>query len=228
MNKYALIAEIKTPILGKITSLDALLTYALAQRLEGDFEKASQELPLIKTEGLYHASTGIVENAEPFRTTYIASLHANHWLDIDQIKKNARTGKHPRLSDKRKREFGNVMHEHTGTFGNNIWFFFEGDGEAVLKLMQDLPFIGKKNTTGWGELGHLELEEASVNGVLDRNNYPLRAIPEHLYQGVINDEVIIADTTWKPPYWAFENRDKCYIKSKKYDLEELENMLVNE
>jgi hypothetical protein len=228
MNKHALIIDIKTPIIGKIMTLDTLLAYVVAQRLDGDFSKAYNQLPLKQTNGLYHASTGIIHQPEPFSTTYIAGLHAGHYLDADIVEINSRTGKHPRLSEKRKREFGNVMHKYYGTFGKSIWFFFEGDGDEVINLMMEMPFIGKKSTTGWGELNldSIEIETATVNGVLDVDGYPLRPIPDFLYKGVKNNDVIIADTCWKGPSWAFENREKCYIKSKEYGYNQLENMLT--
>ena len=109
MSRFRVTAHIKASISGGYATLDALLAALLFDRLD-DVEAAHAAVPLANTNGLFHASAAIYEHIDIGRTTFVASLRAQHDLDPDLIRKNkAGTGPHRSISTKREREFGNVF-----------------------------------------------------------------------------------------------------------------------
>ena len=106
MDRFRVTAHLRTPIIfgGGYATLDGLLGALLFDSLE-NVDAAHAAIPLANTEGLFHASAAIYEPVEVGRTTFVASLRAQHDLDPDLIQKNkAGTAPHRAISTKRERE----------------------------------------------------------------------------------------------------------------------------
>jgi hypothetical protein len=133
--------------------------------------------------------------AAQYRATLTASLHARHDLDPDLLRRG-RGGVLPRIGEKRRREYGNVQNPAEGFAATAIWWFAEGDPEAVNGLLRAIHRVGKKHTAGYGEVGQREVEPVdSVDGVLDRERYPLRPIPAEIYNG--KADAVVTDAAWR-------------------------------
>lgn len=222
--RFVIRAELRTPILireGELT-LDSVLAAVVFART-GDLEQAHNALPLTRSEEVWHASSAFLESPSPYSVMLTAALHATHDLNPAQIAKS-RGGNLPRLSEKRRREFGNVQNLVTGYIATAVWWFGQGDIEGVRDLLQDVRHVGKKHTAGYGLLDNVELETASVDGVTDSLGYPMRPVPIDRFFG--RQDAVQADSAWRPAYWKIEHRARCFVPTTVlYQRDDLERWL---
>lgn len=85
----------------------------------------------------------------------------------------------------------------------------EGDADQVLELLQDIEFIGKKRTAGFGQVRGWELMESDLDGITDANRQPLRPVPLTMWHG--DQDAIRADAAWRPAYWMPQHRAICAV-----------------
>lgn len=211
MSRFRVTAHIKVPIIfgGGYATLDALLAALLFDRLE-DVEAAHAAVPLANTNGLFHASAAIYEPIDIGRTTFVASLRAQHDLDPDLIRKNkAGTGPHRSISTKRERDFGNVFNTYRRIAAPQIDWYAEGDADAVRDLLQDARFIGKRRASGFGEVERWALEPDELDGITGHLDEPLRPVPVEMFTG--DQTAIRADAAWRPAYWNPAHRAICFV-----------------
>jgi len=224
VERFVARVELRTPVLlGGFLTLDALLAAVLFEQT-GDIDRAHGEIPLANTGGMWHASAALLEDPVQYRATLTASLHAGHDLDPDLLKRG-RGGVLPRIGEKRRREYGNVQNPVEGVAAPALWWFGEGDPDAVEALLRGVRHVGKKHTAGYGEVSYLDLEPVeATNGVLDAEGFPLRPVPAEIYTG--NPDAVVADAAWRPAYWRLENRAKCYVPERtRFTRAELEALL---
>lgn len=214
---YAYTARLNSPVLGNIPTLDALLINRLTVNKQQDWRKSLTECPIKSSHELFHCSTGLVENALPLKITYVASLHAKHSLNLNAVELNNK-GRHKPIDGARNKTFGDSMDTYTGLSGNSITWFFDGDPDQVFELMSGILFVGKKHSTGYGELYEREIIKAKVSH-LGLNAEPLRPIPVAVFK--YTNEIIV-DATWKPAYWDFDNSEDCVVLEQNFDTEKLE------
>lgn len=207
--RFVVRAELRSPMLGNPVTLDALLAALIFERT-GSVSAAHENIPLSCHEGLWHASSAFFEDGTPLKVTFTASLRAGHDLEPSLIATSPRTGQLPRLSEKRTREFGNVQNDVRGVAATAVWWFAEGDTEAVRELLEGLRFVGKKNAHGYGEIAILQIEQQEgTDGILGPQSMPLRPVPADLFRG--NGAAVQAEAAWRPPYWRVESRTRCFV-----------------
>lgn len=204
--RFALKVELRTPLLGLPATLDGLLAGLIFDATQS-IEQAHSEIPLARTAELWHGSAGFLEDAVPLKASLVASLRAQHDLDIDLVAR--RGGKLPRVSDKRAREFGPVLSEWSGHAARAVWWFGEGDVDAVGRLLTDVRHLGKKRAQGFGEVVTFDLAPARTNGVVANDREPLRPIPVEMQLAA--PESVVAEAAWRPAYWKPHNRTACHI-----------------
>lgn len=202
-------ASLKSPLIcnGYLT-FDALLGSLLFDRYQ-DVEKAHAEIPILCTNGLYHASAAQADVFEKGNYAITGNIRAKHDLNADYIKKN-KTGLklHTKLGETRRREFGPVMSSYSTIITSTIFWDVIGDQDAIEALLPLAMFIGKRRNSGFGEVTGWEFDAGENDGLLDDNGAPLRPIPMHLYDG--DKTLPVTDAAWKPAYWNPENRSACY------------------
>lgn len=217
MNVY--IAELRTPVLKSFPTLDALLAYQLTQQYDGDWEKAINDVPIKRLNGLFYCSSAIIENPTPYNRCFIGGLQATHRLSTEMVKLNKK-GLHGTISKNRRQDFGNVENSYSGLSGVAVWWFFDGDPIAVKELMSGVQFIGTQRKAGYGELGERQMMTAKVSHK-DLSGNPLRPIPRTQMSG----GGIVIDAAWQPPYWGYDTREPCTSITQHYTTEMLEEMI---
>lgn len=211
MYRFRVTAHLKGPVVfgGGYATLDALLGALLFDRLY-DVDAAHAAIPIASTQGLFHASAAIYEAIEVGRTTFVASLRAQHDLDANLIRKNkAGTALHRAISTKRERDFGNVFNTYRRVVTPRIDWYAEGDSDAVLDLLMQAHFIGKRRASGFGEVERWTIEPDELDGITGHLDEPLRPVPIEMFRGDLTS--IRADAAWRPAYWHPAHRAICFV-----------------
>jgi hypothetical protein len=209
MEKFTIRATLVTPAIISTLTLDGLLGAMLFDELQ-DVDKAHEAIPLRCRDGLYHASVAqFIEPIESGTHAFIAGLRATHDLDLDLIKQGKDGGPHRFIGLTRRSDFGNVMNGYKTIVAKAIEWHAEGDAEAVLDLLREVDFIGKKRTAGFGQVRQWELIESELDGITDISGQPLRPVPLTMWSGA--SDVIRADAAWKPAYWLPQHRAICAV-----------------
>lgn len=209
-DRFRITAALRTPvILTSYATLDGLLAAILFERL-GDVEAAHAAVPLVSSDGLFHASAARLVNATgTVPVGCIAGLRTDHDLPLDIIAKNkAGDGPHKAAGPKRRREFGNVANNYVAWVASAVEWTAEGDGDAVFELLDDVTAIGKRRGAGWGEVLGWEIELTDDDGVVGAAGSVLRPVPVERLRGA---PAVIADAAWRPAYWVLSNRTTCYV-----------------
>lgn len=209
MDKFTIRATLVTPAIISTLTLDGLLGALLFDELQ-NVDQAHAAIPLRCREGLYHASVAqFIDPIESGTHAFIAGLRATHDLDLDLIKQGKDGGPHRSIGLTRRSDFGNVMNNYKTIAAKSIEWHAEGDAEAVLDLLHEVEFIGKKRTAGFGQVREWELIESELDGITDTNGQPLRPVPLTMWSGA--SDVIRADAAWKPAYWLPQHRAICAV-----------------
>lgn len=205
-------AELKSPIILKgYLTFDALLGALLFDRLQ-DPDKAHDAIPLRRTNGLFHASAAMMEPQEVRSVSFAASLRARHDLDADLFRKKSDGSRIYRtMSEHRRRDYGNVLSSYRTVETSSVSWHCVGDEEAILDLLGEAEFIGKKRSAGFGQVNAWDCEESDLDGLTGRLGEPLRPIPVHMFSG--DRTLPVLDAAWKPAYWNPANRAPCYAPS---------------
>jgi hypothetical protein len=209
MEKFTIRASLVTPAIISTLTLDGLLGAILFEDLQ-DIDKAHSAIPLQCQDGLYHASVAqFIDQIESGKHGFIAGLRASHDLDLDLIKQGKDGGPHRFIGLTRRSDFGNVMNGYQTVVAKGIEWHAEGDPEEVLELLQEVEFIGKKRTAGFGQVRGWELIESDLDGITDKHGQPLRPVPLTMWNG--DKDAVRADAAWKPAYWLPQHRAICAV-----------------
>ena len=208
--KIKIQATLKTPIImqGYLT-FDALLGALLFEQCQ-DVEKAHAAIPLKSDQGLFYASAAILEQKiDSGDVTFVANLRAQHDLNPDLIKKNKDgTRLHRKLGLGRRQDYGAVLNNYKTTTATAVSWDIVGDFDEISDLLRNVNFIGKKRTSGFGEVISWDFLESQTDGLVSIDRQPLRPIPVEKFTG--DTSLPIIDAAWKPAYWNPENRAACY------------------
>ena len=209
MERFAIRAELVTPAIISMLTLDGLLGALLFEELQ-DVDQAHAAIPLQCTDGLYHASMALPVGPVVFgKHGLIAGLRASHDLDLDLIKRSKDGQPHRHIGLTRRSDFGNVLNGYQTMVAKAIEWHAQGDAEQVLELLQDVEFIGKKRTAGFGQVRGWQLIESELDGVADKAGQPMRPVPLTMWRG--DPQAIRADAAWRPAYWLPQHRAICAV-----------------
>lgn len=209
METFTITADLLTPAIINTLTLDGLLGAILFEELQ-DVDRAHAAIPLRCRDGLYHASMALpVGEAQGGRHGFIAGLRATHDLDLALIKLGAGGQPHRKIRLKRRSDFGNVMNGYKTLVAPALCWHAEGDPDQVLELLQEVEFIGKKRTAGFGQVRGWRLAESALDGVADASGQPLRPVPLAMWHG--DPDAIRADAAWRPAYWLPQHRAICAV-----------------
>lgn len=210
MERFKLQARLKTPIvLRGYTTLDALLMSVLSK---GDVSN------LLKcVDGLYFASAALPEELGlQQKASFVASMRPDHtpeWSNL--IRPNARTkngwaeGNDLKIGLSRQREGGNILNTYIAKYAPVVEWHAVGDGEAVLSLLKETQFLGKRRTCGYGEVAKWSLHQGELDGIVGYAHEPMRPIPVERWEH--GGDWVPQEAAWKAPYWELANRTKCYV-----------------
>lgn len=210
MDRFRVTMTMGSPIVsnGGYMTLDALLAALIFERT-GDLERAHSEIPLQRTQGLWHASGAVFEKQDDASVSFVANLQARHDLDLDLIARNKAGNTHTAMGLTRRRDFGAVMNSYRMLTVPEITWYAEGDVQTVEHLLHDVGFIGKRRASGYGQVATVRLEPDELDGVTGFFGEPLRPVPVELFKG--DQTALKADAAWRPAYWHPENRAICFV-----------------
>ena len=209
MDRFTIRAELVTPAIISTLTLDGLLGAILFEDLQ-DVDRAHAAIPLRCRDGLYHASAALqVDPIGVGKHSLIAGLRATHDLDLDLIRQGKGGQPHRHIGLTRRSDFGNVLNSYQTLVAGGIQWHAEGDAEHVLELLEEVEFIGKKRTAGFGQVRGWQLIESELDGITDALGQPLRPVPLSMWQG--DDGVVRADAAWRPAYWLLQHRAICAV-----------------
>ena len=208
MQNLIFTAKLRSPLIKQgFLTFDGLLAAVLFDRC-GDVEEAHSTIPILCTDGLFHASAAITMPVVPGSYSIAASMRADHDLDADLFPKNKSGRIHRKMDRKRRRDLGNVLSSYPTISTPDVSWICTGDRDQISELLGDLQFIGKKRAQGFGEVIEWSVENTDLDPLLDENGAPRRPIPEHMFRG--DQNLPQQDLTWRPAYWNLENRAVCY------------------
>lgn len=95
-----------------------------------------------------------------------------------------------------------------------ITFWVKGDLAKLQDMLQYIPYIGKKGTSGFGKIDHFEITECEQDHSCFHPLYGTnRPIPTKSSDIIYDKEktVQIANVGFKPPNWAVENQTLCIL-----------------
>lgn len=199
---FTLRALLRAPYIAQgHATLDALLMAVLER---GDVRD------LIHCEDdLYYASGVIaVDSTGTYRAAFVASMRPDRtpeWLEV--IKPNSRGGTDVAIGQSRQREAGNIVNAYKGVVCRAVEWHATGDMAAVLNVVHDVQFIGKRRGSGFGEVERWEAEPGELDGLVGFLGEPLRPIPFDRWTS--GGDYPAIEAAWRAPYWNPANRTKC-------------------
>ncbi len=203
VDMFVLRARLRSPVIQRgYSTLDALLMAVLGR---GDVTDL-----LHCVDGLYHASAGFpVDVIGQSTAAFVASMRPEHtpgWRAV--IQPNTRGGD-VQIGLTRQREGGNVLNEYKAQVARAVEWYATGNKEAVLEAVQDVAFIGKKRSAGYGEVDRWEAQPGELDGVVGYLGEPLRPVPTERWTA--GGDWVPVEAAWKAPYWDVRNRTRCFV-----------------
>ena len=204
-----------TPLIsqeGGYMTLDGLLA-ALKFEATGDLEQAHNDLPLQRTQGVWHASAAHLDTWHVGRVGFVANLRAAHDLDMTLIARKKDGQPHTKLGLARRRDFGAVMNSYKSHAASTISWYAQGDAGEVERMLQGVAFIGKRRASGFGQVSGMRIEPDELNGVTGYFGEPLRPVPVDIFLEAFGGDAssLRADAAWRPAYWNPDNRAICHV-----------------
>jgi hypothetical protein len=210
--KFRISAVMVTPVI--ITAhgtLDGLLGALLFDEVK-DVDLAHASIPLLCTDGLFHASAAhMLGVTSSQKIGFVAGLRAAHDLDLSLMENSPLGGPHKSMGLARRKEFGNVANSYTAHSAAVLEWTAEGDGDRVIDMLRGVAFIGKRRNAGFGEVASWHIESADDSGVVGADGCVLRPVPVEVL-GLGRTDVM-ADAAWRPAYWNPLHRAGCYVPS---------------
>lgn len=214
MNAVAIRIEIGTPlVLRHLLHLDALLA-----RVVTDNGGSVEDLPLKRTDGVWHASAAFVETG-PFGAvaagqTRLKSLRKCHFPEgvLDRCPPGKRTISEMSVFRSRLTPY------ETLEGAKALWWTCEGDVGAIVDLLADITHFGAYHKVGYGQRSSgaqiYQIKSANPAGIAAANGQPVRAIPTRIWEGafglVRHPRAVVAQATWQPDYRLSE-RCECLM-----------------
>jgi hypothetical protein len=208
---------LKSPIIpGRRLMLDALLSGLLFART-GDPARAVEEIPLARVGETWCGSQALLEGpCATVPTVYAMALRAERDLSPGSVRPDGRGGKFQRIETKRG-PYQNRLTEMLTYEARAVWFCGRGDLDAIRGLLEDVPTIGKKRSSGFGAISResIDIEEIDheLAGLMLSDGTPARAVPLETWREIGGgDDVEMAYEAARPPYWQSEH-ETCAVPS---------------
>lgn len=159
---------------------------------DGDYYK---QLPFLKmNDGIYHASKPFYEISHISNETIIKSFNLDLYLELQGDMSNA-----PTIKNNKSGRYKQHKVEFELIYTDKITYYANGHFEYIEKLLQNLNFIGKKTSIGWGKVFSIEIEELKEDFSLFRDNTQSRHLPD--IPKYRSKDVYKVNIPLTPPYW---------------------------
>ena len=218
---FRITAELSTPLLlsgETYLTLDALLSGVLFEDT-GSVERALTEIPLDRTDGVWHGSSVFLDSCAirataPFRCGIgMRDLESGAFerLALKTISRGDRRGEIAHI-DTVRGTYQSTLEYYSVYRTPRVHWFGCGRIEAVEDLLRGVPGIGKKRRQGYGQVAHIEIEpideDLSLSRVVDGTRAAMRPIALEDWQRFYpsTPSPAIGCTRAAPPYFKGEAR----------------------
>lgn len=216
MQTYKITFKLATPVsFIDIPTFDGILSYAFArEKLKG--QGFAQKINIAKEEMIDFSEMPITMHEKGyFMASWMfwdetkAVEHTQRWRKrwANQHDKIVDFGKNQRKIEINKGAFKSYDMPLRVISIDKVWFYFQSDSiQEVDNLVKSwIYFIGKKRSQGYGEISYFNIEQVDFDF-----SKIFRPIPVELSEYNLK-EVEIKYCAWKPPYWRYENFNKCIV-----------------
>ena len=215
--------EVKPPIY--ITSpwlnLDSIIQYLCTRDALGDLfyclpthetiDVSLLDLPLKKTEDVYHASVGVYDTISQLKMNTIykrftdkETYHLTKRHQRGRIKTN-------------QGHFKDFMINLPALITNKIIFYCNGDKKELERLLYHLTGVGKKTSITSGNVQKIHITETLEDYSFFKDGEIMRTLPLTLKIPLF-EGATIQRQPYKPPYWNKDNISMCYVPESQVKL----------
>ena len=206
MNGFAIRITVDTPVvLNNLLHLDGVLGSLLVRR-----RKDPLQVPLREVDGVFCGSAAILETG-PFGAV------ERRIIRVKSVREQEIPSRLFRGISARQRMIGEMSRYRTQLRDypafdciKAVWFAGDGDGQAALDLLEDMPSIGAMMPAGYGHVTGrkvFNLRQVSDPGILLEDGRPARAVPLSMWERLglpKHPRAIISEQRFRPPYWEGE------------------------
>ena len=201
--------------------LDSILSYlCLREALDDLFycmpteetiDVSLLDLPLKKTDDVYHSSIGVYSD--------------NSKLYCDTIYKRFTDKETYKLTKKQQKgriktnqgHFKDFMINLPILITDNVTFYCNGDKKELKRLLSHLTNIGKKGSIGGGRINKVIINETTEDNSFFKDGKVMRPIPATMDVPVF-EGMIFQKQPYKPPYWDKNNVCMCIVPENQIKL----------
>ncbi|KZX84834.1 hypothetical protein A3715_17505 [Oleiphilus sp. HI0009] len=198
-------------IVNHFLTLDGVLSWAMFQAT-GDIEKAANELPIKRTDGIYHASS--VRFSLPIKKE-IADFTAGLRGEEDLSTNKFRPDKKKYIGfDNARGDYKAQLDGYNAIRSKEAVFYCVGEKEKIEELLTFLPGLGKKTNQGFGAYQYITITEiAEDKSMYDDRLGVMRPVNEETLRKLgVNTHNCISDvTSIAPPYWDKNKQVECLV-----------------
>lgn len=163
------------------------------------------QVPIKKTEDVYHASVSIFDKANLYQSTIYKRFDDKN---INRLDKRQRRG---RIQTNRG-YFKDFMINIPFITPETVTFYTCADKTELERLIPYLRQLGKKGDIGGGRILDYSIKEIEADYSFFKEGKIMRPIPPHLAKTVpLMEGVCYMNSTYKAPYWDKRNVAMCMV-----------------
>lgn len=210
-----IVVEVTPPIY--ITSpwlyLDSILKYLCLREALGDLfyilpseetvDTSLLEIPLKKTDDIYHSSVGIYNEPKLYKDTIYKRFTDKETYKLTKKQQKGRIKTN-------QGHFKDFMIDIPILITDQITFYCNGDKKEITRLLKHLTSIGKKTSIGSGRIRKITVNEIDEDYSFFRDEKVMRPIPAS-WDVPITNGMRFEQHTYKPPYWDKNNVTMCIV-----------------
>lgn len=191
-------------ILSYLCVRDALNDLFYCMPTEETVDVSFLDLPLKKTDDVYHSSIGIYsDNAKLYRDTIYKRFTDKETYKLTKKQQQGRIKTN-------QGHFKDFMINLPILITDEITFYCNGDKSEIKRLLEHLTSIGKKTSIGGGKIHKIRISETTEDYSFFKDNNIMRPIPTKMKIPIF-EGMVFQQQPYKPPYWDKNNVTMCYV-----------------
>ena len=161
------------------------------------------DLPLKKTDDVYHSSVGLFDKAILKKDTIYKRFTDKETFHLTKKQQKGRIKTN-------QGHFKDFMINLPLVLTNQITFYCNGDKKELQTLLKHLRAVGKKTDIGGGRIRKTSITETSEDYSFFKDNQVMRPIPTSMRIPMF-EGARIQRQPFKPPYWSKANIGMCFV-----------------